>query len=59
MSKDVGACDVERSLKDCTEALFGAEVEMFLKNGIRDNNFEGCCDGVGGCEDIEDTELLL
>ena len=59
ISKGVGAWDRERSLKDSTEALFGAEVEMFLKKGIRDRSFEGCCVGGGGCEDIEDIELSL
>jgi hypothetical protein len=56
ISKDVGAWDREESVKDSTEALFGAEVEMFLKKGIRDRSFEGCCVGDGGCEDIEDIE---
>ena len=59
ISKGVGAWDRERSLKDSTEALFGDEVEMFLKKGIRDRSFEGCCVGDGGCEDIEDIELSL
>ena len=59
ISKVVGAWERERLLKDSTEALFGAEVEMFLKNGIRESSFDGCCGGVGGCEDIEDIELSL
>jgi hypothetical protein len=59
MSKEVGAWDRERLLNDSTEALFGAEVEMFLKNGIRDKSFEGCCGGEGGREDIVDIELSV
>ena len=39
--------------------MYGAEVEMFLKKGIRDKSFEGCCGGDGGCEDIEDIEPSL
>ena len=46
-------------LKDCTDALFDAEVEMFLKNGIRESNFEGCCVGDGGKEVADDIELSL
>ncbi len=30
--------------EESTEALWGAEVEMFLKKGIFDINLEGCCE---------------
>ena len=55
ISKAVG----EKLSNVWTEALFVAEVEMFLKNGIRESSFEGCCEGDGGNEVAEYMELSL
>ncbi len=49
----------EKSEKDCTEALFLAEVERFFKNGIREMSFDGSCTGLGGADVWDDIELEL
>lgn len=51
--------DGGRPVNDWTEALFEADVERFLKNGILESSFEGCCAGDGGEEEDVDAELSL
>lgn len=43
---------------DWREAERGAEVERFLKKGIRERSLDGCCVGEGGDEVADEMELL-
>lgn len=40
-----------------TSAFLGAEVERFLKKGIRESSLEGFCGGVGGFDNEESNTV--